>query len=534
MSTSTPHPKKITKTPYGLLLLAVPALAGTAVGQVPGFEVRDGWPLILGPGPSVDGGMMVNMDADPELEMVHVIQDRLHAINLDGTNVPGFPRVLTPGQGTFGAPSFGDVDGDGEEEIVVQTFFFGIRSNLFVIEKDGSNTPGFPIGIPGSFKSAALADLDGDGDLEILVNGNQSGVAQLAVYEGDGTARPGFPIVLDAISSGGSPAVGDINGDGAPEIVVSSFYTVYAFDVDGNTLPGFPYTPDEGGTVQALNYNSAGLADLDGDGTREIVFATTNEVDPFTGRIYVLDFAGNLRPGWPTTTQFSIFTPPTIADIDGDGSLDIAIGDRTLTPTPEASIHVWDADGNDLPGWPVTGVVGAVHAQIMVADVDGDGAVELLVDNNTAVTPLYGFNHDGTQIAGWPLPVGTASSFQQSPTIGDFDGDGFIDLSVSGNDLINNQTYLFQLASDSIVFDIALAQAVTYQYNVRRDGVADALSSSPCPADFDGDGVLTIFDFLAFQNAFDAGELAADFDGDGVLTLFDFLAFQNAFDAGCE
>ena len=54
-----------------------------------------------------------------------------------------------------------------------------------------------------------------------------------------------------------------------------------------------------------------------------------------------------------------------------------------------------------------------------------------------------------------------------------------------------------------------------------------------CAADFDGDGELTLFDFLAFQNAFDAGDASADFDGDGSLTLFDFLAFQNAFDAGC-
>ena len=54
-----------------------------------------------------------------------------------------------------------------------------------------------------------------------------------------------------------------------------------------------------------------------------------------------------------------------------------------------------------------------------------------------------------------------------------------------------------------------------------------------CAADLDGDGVLTVFDFLAFQNLFAAGDLEADFDGDGALTLFDFLAFQNAFDAGC-
>ena len=55
----------------------------------------------------------------------------------------------------------------------------------------------------------------------------------------------------------------------------------------------------------------------------------------------------------------------------------------------------------------------------------------------------------------------------------------------------------------------------------------------PCRADLDGDGELTLFDFLAFQNLFSAGDLAADFDGDGSLTLFDFLAFQNEFAAGC-
>ncbi|MFI4917064.1 MAG: GC-type dockerin domain-anchored protein [Phycisphaerales bacterium JB060] len=55
----------------------------------------------------------------------------------------------------------------------------------------------------------------------------------------------------------------------------------------------------------------------------------------------------------------------------------------------------------------------------------------------------------------------------------------------------------------------------------------------PCAIDYDGDGVATIFDFLAFQNLFAMGDLAADFDGDGSLTLFDFLAFQNAFVDGC-
>ncbi|NRA57304.1 MAG: hypothetical protein HRU13_04200 [Phycisphaerales bacterium] len=55
----------------------------------------------------------------------------------------------------------------------------------------------------------------------------------------------------------------------------------------------------------------------------------------------------------------------------------------------------------------------------------------------------------------------------------------------------------------------------------------------PCRADFNEDGQADLFDFLAFANAFDAGDPMADFDFDGELTVFDFLAFQDRFDRGC-
>jgi hypothetical protein len=70
-----------------------------------------------------------------------------------------------------------------------------------------------------------------------------------------------------------------------------------------------------------------------------------------------------------------------------------------------------------------------------------------------------------------------------------------------------------------------------------RDGWThiDAVFLSPtCRVDIDGDGALSIFDFLAFQNAFEAGDRAVDLDGDGRATIFDFLVFQNEFQAGCE
>lgn len=93
----------------------------------------------------------------------------------------------------------------------------------------------------------------------------------------------------------------------------------------------------------------------------------------------------------------------------------------------------------------------------------------------------------------------------------------------------------------------------SYAYAINEDGVITGAAQLPntpfggvegfkawvlvpgsgCRPDLDGDGALTFFDFLAFQNLFAAGDLEADFDGSGVLDFFDFLAFQNDFAGGC-
>jgi len=65
-------------------------------------------------------------------------------------------------------------------------------------------------------------------------------------------------------------------------------------------------------------------------------------------------------------------------------------------------------------------------------------------------------------------------------------------------------------------------------------GVCATEDGCDCPADFNADGFLDILDFVAFQNAFTAGDESADIDGDGSLTVLDFVAYQALFQAGCD
>ncbi|MEQ8316342.1 MAG: GC-type dockerin domain-anchored protein [Phycisphaerales bacterium] len=114
-----------------------------------------------------------------------------------------------------------------------------------------------------------------------------------------------------------------------------------------------------------------------------------------------------------------------------------------------------------------------------------------------------------------------------------------------GNIIVSGQptgssTWIWQvtLAPGVYTFEASAAYEIAFDDGARqgdsaRHTVDLSLRPLPCLADFDGDGELTVFDFLAYLNAFDAGRTEADLDDDGMLTIFDFLVFQNAFDAGC-
>jgi hypothetical protein len=178
--------------------------------------------------------------------------------------------------------------------------------------------------------------------------------------------------------------------------------------------------------------------------------------------------------------------------LNANGFLDVTVVDETAVDFIELVLET--SDGAVTP-W----AVGPQDASAC----EGERAEFSALTDGVGGPFTYQWRRDGVAIDPGENPTATQATLVLDPvTLGDY---ASYDVLVSGDNTCGEVT-----TSSAMLNDLGC-----------------------CPADFDADGVLTVFDFLAFQNAFDAMDPAADLDGDGAFTLFDFLAFQTAFDAGC-
>ncbi|RJP80831.1 MAG: T9SS C-terminal target domain-containing protein [Candidatus Zixiibacteriota bacterium] len=432
------------------------------------FTPFPGWPKTAS-GNAWEGGICLNLDADPDLEVVYHVGNNVYAWNSDGTNVPGWPQS-TANFYQSGAPAAGDIDGDGALEIVVQGIYTMTQGRIYAFELNGTVVPGFPITHGYATRTIVLADLDGDNDMEIVTNKRLYPVGEAWVYQGDGTVYPGWPKPLDSVPSS-SAAVGDINNDGNPEVIVESYYQLHVWDANGNPLPGFPFVLTGGATN---SYSSPALADLNGDGYREIIFGTHGS----SNLVFVLRHDGTLYPGWPQSVNSWIYSTPAVGFIDGDNLLDIAVGDQILSATPMNKIYAWNANGQPLAGFPIE-PLNSINSQILLADLDGDGYTELIVDDNTQNAQGQGkylaFNHDGTPLTGWPLVTQGTTMFNV-PSLADVNGNGILDLAGGGS--ASSQTNV-NLWASTYAYLPASIQIPMFQYNLRHDGLVPTAAVIP-------------------------------------------------------
>ena len=289
------------------------------------------------------------------------------------------------------------------------TLSFWVRTHMMEL-------PGWPVAEPaGTNSSPAVGDIDGDGYLEVLAVAPVSG---LYAYDRFGNLLPGFPASFGAAQPSDGMAVGNIDGIGGDEVVVATTSReVYAFDGAGNVVSGWP------ATVGSRVSGTPALYNFDDDSDLEVIVACND------AKVYVFDHGGASVPGWPKEmdagTGFSLVkAAPSVGDVDGAGT-DVVVG-----ACVNGKIYVWNANGTGYtsPGgfFAQTDTTNSRISPVM-ADLDGDGRLEIFIADDSG--RVYAWNDDGTTLGGWPIdPGGPKNIFYQSPAVGDIDGDGELEL----------------------------------------------------------------------------------------------------------
>lgn len=423
---------------------------------------------------------------------------------------PGFPRLFP--RPVDGRPSYGGLvtasfDPDGSESLVAS-----VPSGVVtVVDRGGTIRPGWPhtfAALPQpAYPSgaAAVGDVDGDGVPEIaacVVSGPWPRDAWVFVWRADGTDLPGWPRYLpqSAASSGCSPApvlLRDLDADGRAEVLVASATgTLYALDAAGGTLPGWPYRlpADATGRVRPINAPLA-AADVDGDG-RDDLLAVESGWRP---RLVALRWDGTPIAPFPVTfDQVVGAQAPAAGDVDGDGRAEVlqatqpfdggvhlldAAGLLSTDPAPgvAAALHLLRHDGLEGAGWPFALGSAAVHGAL-VADVDGDGVLDVIQGEGDRIDVLDAF---GTMKAGFPLVLHRPIPHTQTLTtsqvlVRDVDRDGSVDFLIAEGALETTGTSLARLSA----FKRGGQPVAGFPFSI--DGVQPA--SDPVLLDLTGDG----------------------------------------------
>lgn len=325
-------------------------------------SLESGWPVTPELPPGRDNHFygspaLADLDGDSFPEIIILgSQGDLFVYRHDGTIFDGWPRYLMFPYEATSTPAIGDIDNDGDLEIAVSilTGAGPYGSHFFCYHHDGTPVEGWPKrSYWGSISSPALGDLDGDGDMELVfvtVNpAHELDSSSVCCYHHNGEIVEGWPkdVLLNNVAS--SPAIADIDRDGDNEIIVGSgpcfgglgTGAVYAWHHDGTLVSGWPVSQGSG-----ISFPSSPITgDIDGDGDIEILIGST---DPF---LYAFHHNGTLVEGWPLPTgeyvgyfysvyfDLPIFSTPALGDLDGDGHLEVAIGSR------DGRLYVWDLLG---------------------------------------------------------------------------------------------------------------------------------------------------------------------------------------------
>lgn len=418
----------------------------------PSSAQTKGWPRAMGGAQA--SPLAVDLDADGKLEViVPAFDDRLYVFNHDGTYFTGWPQTLmfdgsTTGSGTIGSAAVGDVDGDGNLEIVVagsNTSHESARINVYtttgtLVQSKAldNNTNAAAKGTvslvdcyrySGSTRHDALEIVlrDGDGQLHVL-KWNGSSFDDLFVDNNTYKTATGGTAFQDRFGSqpiNASVTARYMGSDETYLLVGSTDDKIYRWKATSTTGTNWSLSTlaaidlNLGDTVRFLG--SITFADVDGDADRDIIAGATD------GKARVWDGASwdggapSLLTGWPQSTGQAITSSAAVGDIDDDNEVEIVIGSN------DGKIYAWNDDGTAVTGWPIaTG--GDIFGSPVLAEVDGVSGLEVIAGSLDA--HLYLWTGAGALISRWPQNLNTP--LYSSPSVVDLHGGGRISIVVAG------------------------------------------------------------------------------------------------------
>ena len=406
------------------------------------------WPAIV----------VKDIDADGQEEIVSAHgAGWVSVYDLDGTFKAGWPK--RPSSSELRGMMVADMEGDGTFEVVVSAAVTS-KTNTWIYEHDGTLRSGWPqlVGTDGYAAgvyndNAAAGDLDDDGDLEVIV---PSDVHYICAYDSDGVQVPANPI-YDGKGWGkvgiwedhdielrgwgacdgdraesyrtnfahGAAVVTDVDDDGLPEVVATGnvydcdvghppgkYNGVYVFNADRSRYQknGFDWStgPVDTGAPLSEDYNviescqpNPVAADLDGDGFKELLFAS------YDGMMHAYNLDKTEHGNWPyevyrgASDVYRFASEPVVADLDNDGHAEVLFGSWAEKGSGlNGKLHIVDYQGNmlheiDLPDAKSTSPTwnGSLAAPTL-ADIDDDDDLEIIL--NTAYSGLVVYDLPGT------------------------------------------------------------------------------------------------------------------------------------------
>ncbi|RLC49365.1 MAG: hypothetical protein DRI23_09355, partial [Candidatus Cloacimonadota bacterium] len=471
---------------------------------------------------------IADLDNDGSKEFISTYDNQLVAYDNHGLLKWFFqsPALLMP----FKGAAVGDVDGDDFNEVLAGHYVSLVGGNigLYVFEHDGTVKNGWPIndGV-SSFQVPVSADADENGIDDIVVGCNikvnGTNTPALRAYNSDGTRL--WSVENKNYFDVMSPAVGDLDNDGWDEFVT----IFYSEGGKGGTVSIITHDGKDSGTSFEISdshfvYSPPSLGDIDGDGDLEILI-NGYEMGGRNNKIFAYQHDGTPVEGWPQNSGpvwIVRYQSPPLADIDGDGDLEVFAG------AWETGVYGWDGDGTPLPNFPIADA--KCHTQVCIEDIDDDGEVEFVYGISLSVSPgviptntiLRARNLDGSIVPGFDSLMVADSGEVYDMAIEPINGytNQQIIVAGAGDKMFYTELFMIDTGFKSNQLERAWP---TYPNNSRRTFAIPAITNPPFVCSFSADHTLAISPMNVTFNSYIKEPYSTnrfyqwDFNDDGVV-----------------